>query len=72
MEDGTYLASRDTFVGRRSGATYKTRVFRSTDRGRSWAHVSTIDDLAFATLFSNVGLNRSMVKHSVPAGNRFS
>jgi hypothetical protein len=69
LEDGTYLASEDP---------YETRVFRSTDRGQSWAQVSTIHNLTWATVFTHGGLvyimgtNRegnNVVRHSTNQGN---
>ncbi len=49
LPDGAYVATHDLFG---PGSTYSaTRVFRSTDDGRSWAHVLTLDDSFWGGLF---------------------
>jgi hypothetical protein len=59
MEDGTYIASHDIFrLGTPSGtcerlSTNQTKVFRSTNKGRNWTFVSTINNISYATLFTN-------------------
>jgi len=52
LPDGTYLAKHDEFGPRsteRSSAV--TRVYRSTDRGRSWEHLAKVDGLFWANIF---------------------
>jgi hypothetical protein len=49
LPDGAYLAKSDEFG---PGSTFNTtHLFRSTDRGLSWEHVTTIENLFWATLF---------------------
>ena len=56
LPDGTYLAKHDEFG---PGSTEKvaavTRVYRSTDRGRTWEPISRIDGLFWASLFHHRG-----------------
>ena len=49
LPDGAYVATHDLFG---SGTTYSTtRVFRSTDDGRSWRHSGTIEGCFWGGLF---------------------
>ncbi len=56
LPDGTYLAKHDEFG---PGSTEKTaavtRVYRSTDRGRTWEQISRIDGLFWASIFHHRG-----------------
>lgn len=52
-EDGTYVASHDTFKQGKVIFSAGTEVFRSQDKGRSWRRVSTVEDLAYATVFTS-------------------
>jgi DNA-binding beta-propeller fold protein YncE len=52
MENGTYIASHDIFVlGARDPV--QTKVFCSTDKGRSWNSISTVNNIMYATLFTS-------------------
>ena len=56
LPGGDYVASHDVFgpkSGYRERAT--SRVFRSSDRGHSWQHVSDIDGQLWSTLFVHRG-----------------
>jgi DNA-binding beta-propeller fold protein YncE len=77
MEDGTYIASHDIF---RPGGktTNQTKVFRSTNKGQSWTWVSTINNISFATLFTDgrfvyimgrSGQNKIIVQKSINKGS---
>ncbi|TVQ19838.1 MAG: exo-alpha-sialidase [Spirochaetaceae bacterium] len=49
LSDGSYVATHDLFG---PGTTYSTtRVFRSTDQGRSWRYVDTLEDSFWGGLF---------------------
>lgn len=69
LPDGTYLAKHDEFG---PGSTEKTsavsRVYRSTDRGRSWEQISRIDGLFWANIFHHRGAVYVM---GTTAGHRF-
>jgi hypothetical protein len=53
MPDGSYIASHDIF-GWGSGED-TTKIFRSTDKGRSWTNEATIDDAFWSTVFEHRG-----------------
>lgn len=56
LPDGTYLAKHDEFG---PGSTEKTRaitrVYRSTDKGKSWEQISRVEDLFWASIFPHRG-----------------
>ena len=53
LSDGTYLAKSDEFG---PGSTFNiTHLFRSRNQGLSWEHVTTIENLFWATLFERWG-----------------
>lgn len=56
LPNGHYVATHDLF-GPRSGSTERatTRVFRSTDRGRSWHHVTDVRGQFWSTVFVHHG-----------------
>lgn len=52
LPDGDYVASHDEFgpkSGQRTGAM--TRIFRSTDKGKSWRKIADIENAFWSTLF---------------------
>src|SRR5262249_35937009 len=52
LGNGTYVASHDQFGPKSTEHTSAvTRVFRSTDRGRTWSHLTDIDGAFWSTLF---------------------
>lgn len=56
LPDGTYLAKHDEFgPGSTEKVSAVTRVYRSSDRGRSWAPISRIDGLFWASIFAHRG-----------------
>lgn len=56
LPDGTYLAKHDEFgPGSTEQKSAVTRVYRSTDRGRSWEQISRIDGLFWASVFPHRG-----------------
>ncbi len=56
LTDGSYLAKHDEFG---PGSTEKTRaitrVYRSTDKGKSWEQISRVEDLFWASIFPHRG-----------------
>ncbi|MGM0488526.1 MAG: sulfatase-like hydrolase/transferase [Planctomycetota bacterium] len=53
LPNGRYVASHDIFG---PGSTYsRSRVFESTDRGKSWHRIAEIDDAFWSTLFVHRG-----------------
>ncbi|HRE82647.1 MAG TPA: sialidase family protein [Opitutaceae bacterium] len=56
LPDGTYLAKHDEFG---PGATHNTnaitRVYRSTDKGRTWMQISRVENLFWANIFPHRG-----------------
>lgn len=56
LPEGAYLAKHDEFG---PGSTEKTgavtRVYRSADRGRTWAQISRVDGLFWASIFTHRG-----------------
>jgi len=56
LPGGDYVASHDVF-GPKSSYRERavTRVFRSTDRGKTWEHLSDIDGQLWSTLFVHRG-----------------
>ncbi len=56
LPDGTYLAKHDEFgPGSSEQVRAVTRVYRSADRGRTWAPLSRIDGLFWASIFPHRG-----------------
>ncbi len=56
LPDGTYLAKHDEFgPGSTEQKSAVTKVYRSTDRGRSWEQISRIDGLFWASIFPHRG-----------------
>lgn len=56
LPDGTYLAKHDEFgPGSTEKVSAVTRVYRSSDRGRTWAPISRIDGLFWASIFAHRG-----------------
>jgi hypothetical protein len=56
LPDGTYLAKHDEFgPGSTEKVSAVTRVYRSSDRGRTWEPISRIDGLFWASIFSHRG-----------------
>ncbi len=56
LPDGTYLAKCDLFgPGAPKEAGPITRLFRSTDRGQSWAHLGDVERLFWASVFPHRG-----------------
>jgi hypothetical protein len=56
LPDGAYLAKHDEFgPGSTEKTSAVTRVYRSTNRGRTWAQLSRIDGLFWASLFVHRG-----------------
>lgn len=56
LPDGTYLAKCDLFgPGAPREAGPITRVFRSTDRGKTWAHLCDVERLFWASVFPHRG-----------------
>jgi len=54
LPDGSYAASHDLFAkGRPGRGTGVVRVFRSTDRGKTWSRTAEIDGIFWATLFAH-------------------
>jgi hypothetical protein len=54
LPDGRYVASHDVFGG---GSSYdQTRVFGSTDLGRSWEHLTDIEGQFWSNLFVHDGV----------------
>ena len=54
LQNGRYVASHDVFG---SGSSYdRTRVFGSTDSGRSWEHLTDIDGEFWSNLFLHNGV----------------
>ena len=56
LPEGTYLAKCDLFgpgAPREGGPI--TRVFRSTDRGKTWTHLSDVQQLFWASVFAHRG-----------------
>ena len=52
MPNGDYVASHDYFgPGGGRGSWNQTLVYRSTDKGKSWKHLTTIDNQWWSTLF---------------------
>src|ERR1035437_890220 len=56
LPDGTYVATHDLF-GPRSGSQQRatTRVFHSTDKGRTWTHITDIQGAFWSTVFTHGG-----------------
>lgn len=54
LPDGSYVASHD-FFGRDARRLHSTRVFRSTDRGASWAQIAEMKGQFWGTLFLHRG-----------------
>jgi hypothetical protein len=56
LDNGDYLATHDLFGPKSTEHTSAvTRVFRSTDRGQTWSHVTDIDGAFWSTLFAHKG-----------------
>ncbi len=56
LPDGTYLAKHDEFgPGSTEKVSAVTRVYRSSDRGRTWEPISRIDGLFWASIFAHRG-----------------
>jgi hypothetical protein len=56
LGNGDYLATHDLFGPKSTEHTSAvTRVFRSTDRGRTWSHVTDIDGAFWSTVFTHQG-----------------
>lgn len=56
LPDGTYLAKHDEFgPGSTEKVSAVTRVYRSTDRGRTWEPISRIEGLFWASIFPHRG-----------------
>ncbi len=56
LPDGTYLAKHDEFgPGSTEKVSAVTRVYRSSDRGRTWDPISRIDGLFWASIFAHRG-----------------
>lgn len=56
LPDGAYLAKHDEFGPQSTeGTNAITHVYRSTDRGRSWAHLARVEGLFWANLFLHEG-----------------
>ena len=52
MPNGDYVASHDYFgPGGGRGTWNKTLVYRSTDKGKTWEHLTTIENQWWSTLF---------------------
>jgi hypothetical protein len=83
LPDGAYLATHDEF-GPKSQyhGDAVTRVFRSTDRGRTWTQISRIDGCLWANLFLHrgalylMGTNREygdlLIRRSADAGQSWT
>ncbi len=54
LPDGTYVAAHD-FFGKNAELTDTTQIFRSRDRGASWAKVATLRGQAWFSLFVHRG-----------------
>ncbi len=56
LPDGTYLAKHDEFgPGSTEYENAHTRVYRSTDAGRSWEQVSRVDRMFWSSIFYHNG-----------------
>ncbi|MCL5744787.1 MAG: glycoside hydrolase [Acidobacteria bacterium] len=56
LPDGAYVASHDFFgAGSTQSTSAVTRVFRSTDRGRTWSQTAEISDQFWSNLFLHRG-----------------
>jgi hypothetical protein len=56
MPDGAYVASHDFFgAGSTQSTSAVTRVFRSTDRGRTWSQTAEMRDQFWSNLFLHRG-----------------
>lgn len=56
LPDGTYLAKHDEFgPGSTEYENAHTRVYRSTDAGRSWEQVSRVDRMFWSSIFHHNG-----------------
>jgi hypothetical protein len=83
LPGGDYVASHDIFGPKsnyRQRAT--TRVFRSSDRGRTWQHLSDIDGQLWSTLFVHNGdlylmgtlarYNDAIIRRSTDGGKKWT
>src|ERR1700730_10074019 len=56
LGNGDYLATHDLFGPKSTEHTSAvTRVFRSTDRGRTWSHVTDVQGAFWSTVFTHQG-----------------
>jgi hypothetical protein len=56
LPDGTYLASHDLFgPATKEHVSALSRIYRSTDRGATWARIAEIDGAFWSTLFEHRG-----------------
>jgi len=56
LRDGSYVASHDFFgPGSTQSTSAVTRVFRSTDRGRTWSRTAELQDQFWSNLFLHRG-----------------
>ncbi len=56
LTNGDYVATHDEFgPGSTERSSAVTRVFRSNDRGKTWAHQATVEGMFWASLFVHKG-----------------
>src|SRR5262245_42902029 len=56
LKNGDYLATHDLFGPQSTEHTSAvTRVYRSTDRGKTWSHLTDIQGAFWSTLFEHQG-----------------
>jgi len=56
LPNGDYIATHDEFgPGSTEGSSAVTQVFRSSDRGKTWTHLATIEGMFWASLFVHKG-----------------
>ena len=56
LPDGTYVAKHDEFGPRSTERGVAiTQVFRSADRGATWSHLATVENMYWASLFAHRG-----------------
>lgn len=54
LDKNTFVASHD-FFGKAIGNSYLTLVHKSTDGGKTWKHVATLEDLYWGSMFEDGG-----------------
>lgn len=56
LPNGDYVATHDEFgPGSTERSSAVTRVFRSNDRGKTWAHLATVEGMFWASVFVHKG-----------------